>query len=158
MTAANVHASCIVIASSGVLIRGASGSGKSSLGDEAVAMARALGRFAAHVADDRVAVEGINGRLIARAPQTIEGLWERRGVGICRVEAERFALVRLAVDLLPLAAIERLPDEGEARVEIAGVSLPCLRLAEGAPLQGARRVVARVLEDTMGDIGDFIGG
>ena len=53
----NIHASCIVIRESGILIRGAAGAGKSSLAALVLAQARAEGCFAAWVADDRVIVK-----------------------------------------------------------------------------------------------------
>ena len=55
MTAPTVHATAIVIGETGVLIRGRSGSGKSSLALALVARVRLAGGFAAFVADDRVA-------------------------------------------------------------------------------------------------------
>jgi HPr kinase/phosphorylase len=88
-----LHASAVAFAGRGVVILGASGSGKSAL---ALAL---LGRGAALVADDRVLVERRGDSLVARAPATIAGLIEARGVGILRVPAVPEAVLVLAVDL-----------------------------------------------------------
>jgi len=97
-----VHASCVAIAGRGVLILGASGSGKSQL---------ALGlisRGASLVADDGVELVRRGTALVARAPAALAGLIEARGVGILRVPAMPEAVVALAVDLdRPAAA--RMP-------------------------------------------------
>ena len=64
MTAPTVHATAIVIGETGVLIRGRSGSGKSSLALALVARVRLAGGFAAFVADDRVALAPAGGRSV----------------------------------------------------------------------------------------------
>ena len=97
-----VHGAAVAVAGRGVLILGASGSGKSAL---ALAM---IGRGAALVADDRVVLERRGGALVARAPATIAGLIEARGVGILRLPALAEAPLVAAVDLdRPAAA--RMP-------------------------------------------------
>jgi HPr kinase/phosphorylase len=88
-----LHASCVAIAGRGVLILGASGSGKSQL---------ALGlisRGASLVADDRVELVRRGEALVARAPAAIRGLVEARGLGILRLPAMPEAPVAVAVDL-----------------------------------------------------------
>jgi HPr kinase/phosphorylase len=88
-----LHASCVAIAGRGILILGASGSGKSHL---------ALGlisRGASLVADDRVELLRRGPALVARAPFAIAGLIEARGLGILRAPAMPEAPVALAVDL-----------------------------------------------------------
>ncbi|MFX9123820.1 hypothetical protein ABTN41_20460, partial [Acinetobacter baumannii] len=54
------------------------------------------------VSDDQVLLERVEGKLVARAPESIRGKLEARGVGIVEVkyapDAELFALV----DLVPL--------------------------------------------------------
>ena len=97
-----VHGAAVAVAGRGVLILGGSGSGKSAL---ALAM---IGRGAALVADDRVILERRGGALVARAPATIAGLIEARGVGILRLPALAEAPLVAAVDLdRPAAA--RMP-------------------------------------------------
>jgi HPr kinase/phosphorylase len=96
-----VHGAAVAVAGRGVLILGGSGSGKSAL---ALAM---IGRGAALVADDRVVLERRGGALVARAPATIAGLIEARGVGILRLPALAEAPLVAAVDLDRAAA--RMP-------------------------------------------------
>src|SRR5215212_9422518 len=87
-----IHATCVVIGEAGILIRGASGAGKSSL-------AGALpGRFGRLVGDDRVEIAALNGRLVARPVKPIEGRLELRGLGIVGLAHEPAAVVRLVVD------------------------------------------------------------
>jgi HPr kinase/phosphorylase len=115
-----LHASCIVLGEAGVLIRGPSGSGKSQLARRLVS---AYPGFARLVCDDRVRVEALNGRLLARPVPAIAGTLEIRGLGLMATAFEPAAVVRLVVDAR-LEAAERLPDDADGRVAIAGVTLP----------------------------------
>ncbi|MDR4306710.1 HPr kinase/phosphatase C-terminal domain-containing protein [Chelatococcus sambhunathii] len=119
-----VHANCFVVGEAGILVRGESRSGKSSLTLALIERATAEGRFARLVADDRVRLEAKNDRLIGSVPSTIAGLIERRGVGIERLPFLRRAVVRLVVDLLPPG--KPLPDRVDLDVVIEGVTLPCV--------------------------------
>lgn len=118
-----IHATCVVLAASGVLIRGPSGAGKSALGLALVEHVRASGRFAALVGDDRVRLEAAGGRVIARVPDTIAGLIEQRGRGIRALPCLPAAVVRLVVDLVPARTIERMPEEEALSVRLGGVRL-----------------------------------
>jgi serine kinase of HPr protein (carbohydrate metabolism regulator) len=119
-----LHATCVLIGTAGVLIRGTSGSGKTALALALVDAAGRAGRFARLVADDRVAVRAVSGRLVASPPGTIAGLAEIRGRGLVPQPFERAAVIRLAVDLLPPADLARLPDADAFKTVIAGVALP----------------------------------
>jgi HPr kinase/phosphorylase len=93
-----LHASAVAFASpagpTGVLVLGASGSGKSGLVLRLMVMGATL------VSDDRVTLRlDEAGALIAEAPTQIAGLIEARGVGVLRVEPGGPAPVGLAVDL-----------------------------------------------------------
>ena len=138
---ASLHASCVLVDETGLLIRGASGSGKSRLAREIVADARLYGRFARLVADDRVWVEPRGGRLVARAMAATSGLIEARGVGLLRVVHEGAAVVRLVVDCVTVKPA-RLPEPEEGRCVIAGVVLP--RIALAWDTGGARIVLDRL--------------
>jgi len=124
MTPPTVHATAIVIGEAGVLIRGASGSGKTSLAFALVDAARQSGLHAAFVADDRVALTAVHGRLVARCPETIAGLAERHGRGIETVDHVPAAVIRLVADLVDAGAVARLPEATETEVEIDGLRLP----------------------------------
>jgi HPr kinase/phosphorylase len=135
---ATVHASAVLVGELGVLIRGASGSGKSSL---------ALGLIAADpggtwlVADDRVVLDTAGGRLLASVPEPLAGLIEIRGQGIFRVRYVSPVVARLVVDLLPPASCPRLPVAEDERADIKGVALARLMLPIGTA-DGALRVRA----------------
>ena len=75
----------------GVLIEGRSGAGKSDLA------LRCLDRGFRLVADDRVLVWSSDGRLFGRAPDTLSGLMEIRGLGVRPVSALPLAAIGLVV-------------------------------------------------------------
>lgn len=119
-----LHATCIVLGEDGILIRGASGAGKSSLALDLITRATTGGRFARLVCDDRVRVSARSGRLIARVVPSIAGRVEVRGVGIVEVPHEPACILRLVIDLDEEAP--RMPELGARHAEILGVTLPCL--------------------------------
>lgn len=129
-----VHASVARLRHFGILIRGASGSGKSSL-----LLALLDDSEAILVADDRARLRVEGGRVVACAPEAIAGRMEIRGVGIvCRPYAASTA-IDLVVDILPLPECPRLPSEEERRAVLAGIEVPRIFIAVGAP-DGALRV------------------
>jgi len=89
----NVHASCIAINGKGVLLLGDSGSGKSDLA------LRLIDDGARLVADDRTILFLVRNALHARAPDSIWGLIEVRGVGIVKQPALKQVKLALAVRL-----------------------------------------------------------
>jgi serine kinase of HPr protein (carbohydrate metabolism regulator) len=99
----------------GVLIEGPSGSGKSDLAF------RALGHGFRLVADDRVVVWVSEGRLYGRAPDTLRGLIEVRGVDVVAVEPLPLCEIGLVARL---GTPERLPDP--ATETILGIAVPLL--------------------------------
>jgi serine kinase of HPr protein (carbohydrate metabolism regulator) len=82
---------------------------------------RALDQGFRLVADDRVVVWTDGGRLWGRAPATLSGLVEARGVGVLHVEALPFCEVVL---LARVQVADRLPDP--ATETILDVPLPLL--------------------------------
>lgn len=116
-----VHGTTVAIGGRAVLLRGASGSGKSDLA------LRLIDAGARLVADDRSELQCEGDAIFARAPATIAGLIEARGVGILRVDPLAVAQLSLIVDLVSPDAIERLP---EPRSEtILGRPIPLIALA-----------------------------
>jgi HPr kinase/phosphorylase len=92
---ATVHASAALVGERGVLIRGAAGSGKSSL-----LLSLIHGAVGATlVADDRVVLTSIDGRLVAAVPEAIAGRMEVRGLGIVRYPHASPVPIDLVVDL-----------------------------------------------------------
>lgn len=129
-----LHASAVAIAGQGLLITGASGSGKSAL---ALAL---IARGARLVADDGVLVRpGPDGPVLS-APPAIAGLIEARGIG----------LIRLAHGPAPLALIADLDHPPEGRLPHARSSMllghACPLLSCGG-MAGAADVLTVLLRD-----------
>ena len=124
-----VHATCVALRLPGrtwraVLLRGASGAGKSDL---ALRLIDAGGRL---VADDQTRITRRGRTLTASAPPVLAGLIEVRGVGIVKLARSQVlarAPLAMIVDLVPPEHVERLPDPAEE--EVLGVALPLLALA-----------------------------
>lgn len=102
----------------GVLIEGPSGSGKSDLA------LRALGQGFRLVADDRVAIWACEGALYGRAPETLSGMMEVRGLGICAETPLAFCRIALVVRC---EQHERMPEP--AFTDYVGLSIPTISLA-----------------------------
>lgn len=128
MSAAVLHASAVAFGpAGGVLIEGPSGSGKSTLALALIAAGADL------VADDRTLVFAQGGALYARAPRTIAGLIELRGLGLLRRAARGLARLRLVVTLgapdaprLPAPATCRRSGIEVAHLVVAGHGGPGL--------------------------------
>jgi len=140
------HATAVIVGEAGVLIRGASGAGKSALA-LALLAAGTPARLVSLIGDDRVQLSVVNGRLVARAHPAIAGCIEQRGEGILRLGYEPAAVIRMTADIYPLAAGRdippRTPSDDELTVEIAGLMLPRLALPkELSSEESARRVIS----------------
>jgi hypothetical protein len=92
-----------------------------------VARWRAAGRFAAHVADDRVRIAASAGRLVAMPHAAIAGTLEIRGLGLVAVAHERACVLRAVVDLVDEPPA-RLPEPSALRQVVMGIVLPSLAL------------------------------
>ncbi len=123
-----IHASAVVYGDCGVVIIGASGSGKSALALALLGWARSTGRFGALIGDDRVWVRSAAGQLVASGAPHTAGLIERRAAGLQLAPSEPAAVIRLVVDLSgPGRSWPRWPPEHDETV-VAGVGLPRLAL------------------------------
>jgi HPr kinase/phosphorylase len=136
----------VVVGESGILIRGASGAGKSRLAAALVSQARERGEFAAWVADDRVIVTACGRRLVAAAHPLIAGRYEARGLGILHEPHEPSVIVRLLVDLLD-GGIERLPCDAALTARIADVAVQRLPLVAGRVGMYETSLVFRLAHD-----------
>ena len=124
-----IHASCVELAGTGVVLLGPSGCGKSDLA------LRLIDGGAQLVADDRLAVERWDDRLLARPPEAIAGLIEVRGLGIMRLNHCPSSVLGLVVglgDILPPRLPERMTHQ------MLGVALPYIELHPRAPSACAR--------------------
>jgi len=123
-----LHASCVAVDQSAVLILGLSGSGKSSIALQLMAFGAEL------VADDRTYIRAKEAGLLASAPQSIEGKIEARGVGILSAKAGKVARVQLVVDLA-VEEQERLPQI--RKYNLLGHSIPLLHNVKAAHFPAA---------------------
>ena len=140
----SLHGSAVVVGEAGVVIRGASGAGKSQLALALLHEARRCGLFARLIGDDRLFLGQASGRVVVRGHPAIAGLIEERGVGILQEAPEAAGILRCLVDLVPAAP--RLPASPAATVEIAGSAVPQIVLPTSlAPQEGARRILAFLL-------------
>ena len=124
------HATAVALGTAAALILGPSGSGKSDLALRCLALAPTpmLPQSPVLVADDRVFIERVGHRLRVKAPATILGQIEVRGLGIIALPHRPAADLVLAVELVAGQAVERLPDPAPTW-ECQGVSIPLFRLA-----------------------------
>jgi len=130
-----VHATAVAIDGEAVLLRGVPGSGKSDL---ALRLIDGGGRL---ISDDQTVLHRKDAQVLVRAPATIVGLIEVRGLGILRIDPVDEAPLGLLVDLVSSVEIERLPDP---RWEtILGVPIPLIALAPFEASAAAKLRLAR---------------
>lgn len=124
-----LHASCVALGPRGLLILGASGSGKSALALQLMALGADL------VADDRVRLSAAESTCLqASAPKSLRGLIEARGLGLLQVPHKPTTPVSAVVDL-DTVETERLPAAREA--QYLGLSLPLFHKAESPAFPAA---------------------
>ncbi len=129
-----VHGTCVALGGKAALLRGPSGSGKSDLALRFLSLPPEGGLQPRLVADDRVVVDPrAESGLIVSPPSTLAGKIEVRGLGIVEVPYLREATLMLAVDLVRLEDVPRMPEESLERIEIAGRAVPLLKLSAFEP-------------------------
>lgn len=116
-----IHATAVATDGRAVLLRGASGAGKSDLA------LRLIDAGARLVADDQCELWRQGDTLMVRAPAALAGLIEVRGIGILRLAALAEARVALVADLVLPDEVERLPMPCSERV--LGVVVPRIATA-----------------------------
>ena len=122
-----IAASAVVYRGAGILIRGAPGTGKSTL---ALMLIEDGGRL---VGDDRIHIGACHGRLIASGHGVIAGQIELRGRGLSECPFEPSVIIRLVVDLVPPEAFDRLPEPNALTAILLGVRLPRQAIAANSP-------------------------
>ncbi|MEL7098116.1 MAG: HPr kinase/phosphatase C-terminal domain-containing protein [Pseudomonadota bacterium] len=115
-----VHASAVAVSNRAALIIGASGSGKSSLALQLIALGAQL------VCDDRVTLHRAGDTLIAGPAPNIGGLVEARGVGLLTAPIAAPCPVVMVVDL-DTREDQRLPHR---RTDHFGIDLPLFHKVE----------------------------
>lgn len=112
-----IHASCVALGPTAVLLMGASGSGKSAMALELIS------RGAILISDDQTILAETDHGLRASCPRPLQGLIEARGVGVLKANHQTSAIVRLVVDL-ETEEPDRLPPERE--INFLGHRIPLL--------------------------------
>jgi len=126
---ASIHANELLFGETGVWIRGPSGSGKSALTLDMIALATLLGDFASLIADDQVLLERRNGRLLARPHPRIAGMIEARGMGVLDRQFEPCGVIHALVALTTADRLARVPEDAAETTTLLDVSLPTGRVA-----------------------------
>lgn len=141
-----LHATTIALNGTAVMIRGASGSGKSDL---ALQILESPGTgLSGHVftttliADDQTVLRREGNTILASCPETIAGLLEVRGLDVIAVEAVQNVPLALVVDLKPFSQIERLPQPEDMQTQILGINIPAIAIDPSTPSAAARLRVA----------------
>jgi len=140
-----VHATAVAIDGGAVLLRGPPGCGKSDLA------LRLIDGGARLIADDQAVLLRRDNHIQVRAPATIVGLLEVRGVGILRLDTLDGAPLALVVDLVPAAQVERLPEprwETVLGLAVALIALAPFEASAAAKLRFALRTLATAQQAT----------
>ncbi len=123
-----LHASCVEKDGRAALLLGPSGSGKSELALQMMALGARL------VSDDQTCIYKQSETLWSHAPAAIKGMIEARGVGLLAAEVADRARLALIVDMAQLEN-ERLPP---FRVQnLLGVPVPLLHKVESSAFPAA---------------------
>jgi len=137
-----IHATCVAFGPDAVLLLGRPGAGKSDLALRLIdAPGYGIGAAALRaelVADDQTELRRAGSQLFARAPASLAGRLEIRGLGIVPVAAVQDVAVALAVQLTPADAIERLPDPAWGRTVILGLAVALISIDPTKPSAPAR--------------------
>ncbi|MET0687742.1 MAG: aldolase [Methyloceanibacter sp.] len=124
-----VHGTCVALGRRAALLRGASGFGKSDLALRFIALPSDATGAPMLVADDQVFVEPRGDRApLVRAPETIAGKIEVRGIGIVDVPFLKEARLVLVCDLVDRPDMPRMAPKPLERTVIAGVTVPLVEL------------------------------
>lgn len=134
-----MHACLLDIFNTGVLLLGPSGIGKSEISMDLIKKGHLI------VADDMVKISLIRNHLVGRAPESIEGMMEVRGIGIVDVShifginsVKNRDTINLAIELKPFAKNLKVDRIGMMtdHIEILGIRIPKLIL----PVSAARNI------------------
>ena len=149
----SLHASAVVLREWGVVIRGDSGAGKTSLALALIENMLRKQQFAALIGDDRVDLTALGARLVAHGRAKTAGLAERRGLGLVRTPHLARAVVALVVDLSATKEPSpRLPEAEAYRTSLAGVDVARMALTHALSVESGVALVMDALV-SLGTIG-----
>jgi hypothetical protein len=139
-----IHASCVALAGTGVLLRGPAGAGKSDL---ALRLVDGGGML---VADDLCEIRREGGRLLADLPEAVDarfrGRIELRGIGFLTLPYAGATPLSLVADLTSVAGERDSPGEAV----YLGIALPLVVLDPFRASAAARlRLLAKVGAETI---------
>ena len=133
-----IHATAVDVDGAGLLILGRSGSGKSGLALEMMALGADL------ISDDQVMLSRSGDRITAEPAETLKGRIEARNIGILETSYKPSAEIVLVVDL-ELPEPDRLPQHrkiaiGAQQIDLLyGADVPSLASALMVMLRGQRQ-------------------
>lgn len=131
-----VHGTAVHLPGLGdALIMGESGAGKSALA------LRLIQRGGLLIADDQTELVAVSDGIVARAPASIAGYLEIRGIGILRVPSIAAARIDAVFFLSGDEAPERLPERQAHRID-GMTPLPSFQLAASDPAAAEKLVAA----------------
>ncbi len=138
-----VHATAVAIAGRGVMIRGASGAGKSDLA------LRLIDRGAMLVSDDYVQLQRMGSDILLSPPVNLAGKLEVRSLGIIERDYISDCELRLVIDLEE--SPERFPLDNPATI-LLGLTVPFCRLnaTEASAAIKAELALQRIMQDSQG--------
>jgi HPr kinase/phosphorylase len=134
-----IHASTVAVQGHAVAITGASGSGKSSLALQLIALGAEL------IADDQTQIENRDMSLWASRPKTLPAKIEARGLGLLPAPMARPSPLALIVDL-DITQKERMPLPIE--IEILGQKITVWRKVPELHFPSAIFVYLSCMSDT----------
>ncbi len=140
-----LHACALEINQTGILIRGKSGTGKTSLMMGLLERAKNEGLTALMVADDQVLVNSTPEGICVKVPKSIAGAIEIRGYGIIQYPNKEQTHVNLVVDMVRDETVERMPEQKFCVLE--GSKVPLLEVPERHESQAVRIVFAWLAEN-----------
>ena len=121
-----LHATTVCINDKGVMLMGEAGSGKTELGLLLLERAKAFGRAACFIADDRTLIKSDGEQLIVSVPDRLAGGVEIRGAGLFKIDYQKSCQLSLVVKLVSQEDAERFPSGAHWGFE--GIEVPCLYL------------------------------
>lgn len=151
-----IHACLLEIYGIGVVIMGESGIGKSEISLDLIKKGHRL------IADDRVDIRAVRGKLIGTCPESIYGMMEVRGIGIIDVprmfginSLSKSATISFLVSLVSFNKNEPLERIGMKtdRYELLGEYIPMVRLPVSAARSMSDIIEAAVTNFKLKDYG-----